>query len=89
MERDDQIFIRIEPDEDPVEFLLTEQPLRMIKYGYATKDDIRVTVESKRTYADDMFTNSILLTNQGIIIVFQVRIDPVLKTVSLVEKNIS
>lgn len=89
MDHDSQIFIRIDPGEDPIEFLLITQPMEMIKGGFVTKDDIRNTVEIGKTY-DLPNLYSIASTVEGleIVVTFEVRIDTILQTIENIEVHI-
>lgn len=89
MDHESQIFIQIYADKDPVEFLLTKQPLDMIKGGFVTKDDIRNTVEMGKTYdAPDIYSLAFIVEDLEIVVTLEVRIDPVLYTIENVEVNI-
>lgn len=89
VDRDDQIFIQIDPNREPVEFLLVDQPLRMIKYGYVTKDDIRRTVESNRSYVDYEYIDVVYLFDKRLTMTYIVNIDIILKIVLNVEMHIA
>ena len=84
MDHDSQIFIRIYPDKDPIEFLLTKQPLEMIKGGFVTKEDIRNTVEAGKTYdAPDLFSIAVIVEDLEIVVTFEVWVDIVLRTIGM------
>ena len=88
MDHDSQIFIRINPVEDPIEFLLTTQPMEMIKGGFVTKDDIRNTVETGQSYSKDEYMKAFPVENVSVVINISVDIDPILRTIEKVEKHI-
>jgi len=88
MEQDDQIFININPDKEPVEFLLTTQPLAMIRGGFTTKKDIKQAVEAGSSYVVDEYIHGVELTDLGLFVTLDVRIDSFLKIIDNVEKHI-
>lgn len=88
MEQNDQIFIKIDSNKKPVEFLLTKQPLAMIRGGFTTKDGIREAVEMGRVYTPDEYMHGIQLIDLGLFITLSVRIDRFLKIIDNVEKHI-
>jgi len=88
MEKDDQIFIKIDSNKDAVEFLLTEQPLAMIQGQFITKDDIRQAVEHGTSYVLDEYIYGTELTDLGLFVTLTVKIDSFLKIIDNVEKHI-
>ena len=55
MENEDQIFIKLDPDSPPVEFLISQQPLAMIRGGFIIKDAIREAIETGSSYEVDEY----------------------------------
>lgn len=84
---DDQIFIRLNPDEEPIRFLLTAQPLEMIRANVVTQDEIRITVETGHMDVDDLFSQSFPMSGFNITMNVYVRMNDVIRTIEYVEKT--
>lgn len=88
MEKDEQIFIKLESDQEPVEFLLTKQPLNMIRGGFVTKNDIRNTIEMGSSYVENEYIYGFELSELALFVTVTVRIDNFLRIIDNVEKHI-
>ena len=84
-EKDDQIFIRLEPNTNPVEFLLTKQPLRMIQANYVNKAEVRKTVENGLPLESEKYYMTFERTELGLAITVSVQIDGILRIIENVE----
>ena len=85
-ERDDQLYIRANPSEEPLEFLLAEQPLEMIRANIITKDEIRATVETGRQDTPNLYAKLFSMQGYSIAMNVFVQIDGFLRIVENVEK---
>ena len=88
MDTDSQIFFQLEPNKEPVEYLLDRQALNMIKGNHVTKDEIKDVVETGSTYIVDEYGKAYRDLSLSLVITITVRIDPVLRIVDNVEKHI-
>ena len=84
-EKDDQIFIQLEPNTDPVEFLLTKQPLLMIQAKFVNKSETRETVESGLQPESETYYMTFERPKLGLAITLTVQIDAMLRSVENVE----
>ena len=84
-EKDDQIFIQLEANVDPVEFLLTKQPLKMIQAKFVNKEEVRKTVENRLQPEIEKYYMTFERTELGLAITVSVKIDDVLRIVENVE----
>lgn len=85
-ENDDQLFIKIEADKDPVEFFLASQVMEMLRATIVTKDEIRATVETGRQDEISVFAKTFTMLGYNIAMTVFVRIDGFLRVVEHVEK---
>lgn len=85
-ERNDQLFVKIDPDKDAVEFLLSDQPLEMIRANVVTKQEIRETIETGIQNEQELYAKTFILDGFSIIMNVFVYIDEYLRIVSKVEK---
>ena len=85
-ERNDQLYIRVNPSEQPLEFLLAEQPLEMIRANIITKDEIRATVETGMQNENEIYAKTFVMDGFSIVMNGFVRVDEYLKIVEKVEK---
>ena len=88
MERDDQIFIRIDPDQEPIEYLLAEQPRGMIRGQFATKEEIRQVVETGSSYEEEEYTKLYIYPEFHVMVTIWVQLDHTLRMVLKIEKSI-
>lgn len=86
-ENDEQLFIKIDPDKDSVEFLLMEQPLEMIKAGIVSKFEIREAVEIGRQDVINIYSRAFPMQTYNIVMNVYVQIDKFLQTIESVEKR--
>lgn len=86
-EKDDQIFIQLQSDQEPTEFLLDKQCLEMIRSGIVSKVEIRDTVETGRQDVIDTYSKAFIMSGYDIIMNVYVRIDEFLRVVEYVEKT--
>lgn len=83
-ENDDQLFIKLDPDQDPIEFLVAEQPLELIRANIVTKDEIRKTVENG-FYAEGAYSKTFTMQGFSVAMNVFVIIDDFLRIVINVE----
>ena len=88
MERDDQIFILIDPEKDPIEYLLVEQPMGMIKGEFVTKEEIRQVVETGSSYNDEEYIKLYMFPEFHVMITIWVQLDHTLQLILKVKKDI-
>lgn len=91
MEQSNQIFIQIDPDNKPVEFLLLEQPLDMIKAGVVTKKQIRETIEKGFKHpneANEVFTRVNQYEDHPLLLYITVEADLMLRYIKKIEQRI-
>lgn len=88
MDRDDQIFIQLNPNEEPVEFLLSKQPLNMIRGEFVTKNDIRNAIEIGASYIENEYIYGYEIGELELFVTVTVRIDNFLRIIDNVEKHI-
>lgn len=86
-EKDDQLFIKLKPDEEPIEFLLGQQPLEMIRAGVATKQEIRETVEIGGQDVVNTYSKAFTMQGYNLIMNVYVQIDGFLRIIENVEKT--
>lgn len=84
-EKDDQIFIKLDSNEEPVEFLIAKQPLEFIRAEILTKDEIRETVETG-FYSEGVYSKSFGMQEFSIAMNVFITIDDFLRIVTNVEK---
>lgn len=89
MEKDDQIFLTINSNQEPVEYLLLPQPIRMIRAGHVNKEDIRDVVKTGFTVDELLFAKAILIEEDDIVVIIRVQLDHILKVVEQIVKRIS
>jgi len=85
-EKDDQLFIKLNPDKDPIEFLLEKQPLEMIRSGILTREEIRETVETGFLDVPSTYSKAFKMRNYNIVMNVFVRIDDYFRVIENVEK---
>ncbi len=84
-ENNEQIFIKIDPDKEAVEFLLAAQAIEMIRAKIVTKDEIRATVESGRQ-DNTNYSKTFVMPNYNVAMTVFVRVDGFLRIIENVEK---
>lgn len=84
-EKDDQIFIKLDGNENPTEFLLTKQPLLMLRANFVTKDQLRETVEIGIQIESEKYIRIFELEHLDLAMAVEVRIDVILRIVENVE----
>jgi hypothetical protein len=85
-EKDDQIFIRLKSDEEPIEFLIADQPLEMIRANVTTKEEIRETVEIGRQDTPNLYAKSFSMQGYSVAMTVFVKVDGFLRIIENVEK---
>lgn len=89
MSDDSQIFIREADHEEPIEYLLTKQPMEMIQSNFVTKEQIREVIELGKSYQiKDVFSLVFWVESTSLVIVVEVHIDRILRTIEKVEKSV-
>lgn|GEM_PF-2517839 len=85
-EKSDQLFIRLDPKKDPIEFLLDRQPLEMIRASILTKEEIRQTIETGFLDVPSTYSKAFKMPNYDIVMNVFVRIDDYLRVIEKIEK---
>lgn len=85
MEQDDQIFIQLDADSEPIEFLIVDDIIDYVRAGIVTKDEIRQTVEDG-TLEGATYSRTFPVEGYRILYNIHVRIDKYLRTVEEIEK---
>ena len=86
-EKDDQIFIKMDPDQDAVEFLLSDKVLEFLRAKIVTKDEIRVTVETGLFNDSEMYSKTFIMDGFSILMNVFVYVDEYLRIINKVEKT--
>lgn len=85
--KDDQLFIKLNSDGEPVEFLIETQPLELIRAGIVSKQEIRETVETGRQDIVETYSKAFEMQGYNVVMNVYVRIDEFLRIIENVEKT--
>jgi len=88
MNPSNQIFIQLDSNNEPVEFLLLDQPLEMISANVVTKQQVRETIEKGFQHPNETFTRVDQYRTHRLLLYITIEIDIVLRYIKKIEQRI-
>lgn len=88
MNPSNQVFIQFDPNDEPIEFLLLEQPLEMIRANIVTDQQVRETIEKGFQHPNETFTRVDQYGEHRLLLYITIEIDVVLRYIKKIELRI-